>query len=67
MSNFKILLYILQEAMESPAFPHIIEIKLIKLKIYQLMNILMFPKIMQKCSKPYFFALETSGKHPFPF
>ena len=53
--------------MESPAFPHIIEIKLMILKMYKLMNIFMSPKIMQKRSKLYVFALETSRKHPFPF
>ena len=53
--------------MESPAFPHIIEIKLRKLKMYNLMNIFMSPKIMHKRSKIYVFALETSGKHPFSF
>ena len=57
----------LQEAMESPAFSHIIEIKLMKLKMYKLMNIFMSPKIMQKRSKLYVFALEKSGKRPFPF
>ena len=53
--------------MESPAFPHIIEIKLMNLKMYKLINIFMSPKIMQKGSKLYVFALETSRKHLFPF
>ena len=53
--------------MESPAFPHIIEIKWMNLKMYKLINIFMSPKIMQKGSKLYVFALETSRKHLFPF
>ena len=38
-----------------------------KSKIYKLMNIFMSPKIMQKRSKLYVFALETSRKHTFLF
>ena len=53
--------------MESPAFPHIVEIKLMNLKLYKLMNIFMSPKIMQKRSKLYVFAVETSRKVPLPF
>ena len=59
--------YISQEAMESSAFPNIITMKLMKMNMYKLMNISMSPKIMQKRSKLYVFALETSGKRPFPF
>ena len=58
---------LVQEAMESPAFPHIIELKLMNLKMYILINIFLSPKIMLKSSKLYVFALETSRKHLFPF
>ena len=51
--------------MESSAFPS--KIKMMKLKMYKLMNIIMSPKIMQKPSKLDVFPLETSGKHPLSF
>ena len=57
----------IQKAMESSAFPNIIMVKLMKLKMYTLMNISMSPKIMQMHIKLYIFSLETSGKYPFPF
>ena len=59
--------YILQEAMESSAFPIIIRVKLMKQKMYQLMNISVFPKIIQMLIELYVSSLETSGKHPFLF
>lgn len=52
-------LYYNKKPWKAPPFPHIIEIKLV--------NIFMYPKIMQKCSMLYVIALETSGKRPFPF
>ena len=54
--------------MESSAFPGKIKINFMQLKIYKLMNIFMFPKIMQKCCKQYYFlSLETLGNGIFPF
>ena len=51
--------------MESSAFPERIKMKLMKLKFKKLMNVFISPKIMQKCSKQYFFSLETLGICPF--
>ena len=55
-------IYVHKRPWKAPPFPHIIDIKLMKL-----VNIFMSPKIMQKRIKLYVFALETSGKRSFPF
>ena len=47
--------------MESSAFPTIIRAKLMELKMYDLMNIFLSPKIMQMHIKLHIFSLEPSG------
>ena len=56
---------LVQEAMESPAFPHMIEIKLMKLKMYKLINIFMSPKNMQKAQKALCLCTGNMRKIPF--
>ena len=50
----------IQKAMESSAFPNIIMVKLMKLKMYTLMNISMSPKLC-KCTSS---CISFHWKHP---